>query len=229
MKHKIIITGGSGFVGQILQKGLRKKGYQVDVFDKYRGRIVNLLRAKYFGTSTSKNVLDFSFWLNDTLSQLEAKLVKAELINPSGDDVLDARANLANRFRGAYAIVHLAGIAHADLPGFSQEDYRRINYDGAINVFEAAKEAVVPKFIFASSVAAYGGNGHFNGIRIEQFPVLESNCCPTSPEQSLSGVYGVLKKQFEDYLLKACMQGNTKAIALRLDAPGFKVKYSEGL
>jgi len=229
MKKKIIITGGSGFVGQFLRKGLRKKGYEVEIFDRYRGWLVNVLRGKYFGTSNSKKILNFSFWLNDILCRLEGTLLKARLIKPTTDDILDARTNLVKRFQGAYAIVHLAGIAHAGLPGFSDEDYRRVNYEGAINVFEAAKEANVPKFIFASSVAAYGGNSHFNGIRIEQFPVLETNHCPASPEESFSGLYGVLKKEFEEYLAEACKKGKTRAIALRLDAPGFRVRYSEGL
>ena len=228
MKKKIVITGGSGLVGQILRKGLRKKGYKVEVFDKYRGWMVNLLRGKYFETFHSYKILTFSFWLNDILSRLERELIKAKVIKSTTDDILDARTNLAKRFRGSDVVIHLAAIPHPFLPGVSDEDYRRINYTGAVNVFEAAKEANVPKFVFASSVAAYGGDHKIGAFRIERFPILETSPCLTSPKENLCGIYGVLKKEFEDYLAEACKKGNTRAIALRLDAPGFRVGYSEG-
>lgn len=32
----VTITGGSGFVGQMLQVGLRQRGYEVRVFDQFR-------------------------------------------------------------------------------------------------------------------------------------------------------------------------------------------------
>src|SRR4029450_6551045 len=115
MKRKIIITGGSGLVGQILQRGLRRKGYHIEVFDKYRGWLVNVLRAKYFATSRSTRTLDFAFRLNSVLSELEKKLIEVRLIKPSADDILDARLNLAERFRGADAVIHLAALAHADI------------------------------------------------------------------------------------------------------------------
>jgi len=224
MERKIIITGGSGLVGQILRKGLRKKGYEVDVFDKYRGWVVNALRAKYLATSNSKGALEFAFWLNPILARLEKKLIDAKLIKATPDDILTARSNLVERFTGSYAVIHLAALAHGDLPGFGEEDYRRINYEGAINVFEAAKEANVPKFIFSSSVAVYGSN-YLQGLKIARFPILETNRCPVSPEEN---IYGVLKNQFEDYL-EANTQGRIKAVALRLDAPGHRVPYPDGL
>src|ERR1700688_4116569 len=48
----ITITGGNGFVGRILQSGLRKRGYEVVVFDKMRGPLVDFLRRRHLGTST---------------------------------------------------------------------------------------------------------------------------------------------------------------------------------
>jgi nucleoside-diphosphate-sugar epimerase len=223
MKRKIIITGGSGLVGQILLRGLRQKGYHVEVFDRYRGWLVNVLRAKYFATSRSTRTLDFAFRLNSVLSELEKKLIDARLIKPSADDILDARLNLAERFRGTDTVIHLAALAHADIPGFDEGDYRRINYEGAINVFEAAKQAGVPKFVFSSSVAVYGSN-YLQGMKIARFPILETNRCAVSEGEN---IYGVLKNQFEDYL-EAHATHKTNAVALRLDAPGHRVPYPEG-
>jgi len=211
-------------VGQILRKGLRKKGYQIDVFDQYRGWMLNVLRAKNFGASSSKTAVNFSLWLNSTFSRLETRWIQSGIIKRTTDDILDKRSNLVQRFKGSDAVIHLAALAHADLPGFTEEDYRRINYDGAVNVFEAAKEAKTPRFVFASSVAVYGTHD-FHALQIEQFPILETNRLPVSPDEN---IYGVLKNQFEDYLAENA-SASTKAVALRLDSPGHRVPYPEGL
>ena len=101
------------------------------------------------------------------------------------------------------------------MPGAEPDDYRRINYDGAANVFAAAQEAGVRKFIFASSAQVYGIN---DPVRIDQFPILESNYLPT-PEDGQSD-YGALKVEFERHLAEAAPRGETQAVALRLECPG---------
>ena len=54
MSEKIImLTGGSGFVGQLLQVGLSQRGYGVRLFDQYRGIAITLLRRRYLGASRS--------------------------------------------------------------------------------------------------------------------------------------------------------------------------------
>ena len=35
---RVLITGGSGFLGQLLRVGLEREGWEVRVFDPYRGR-----------------------------------------------------------------------------------------------------------------------------------------------------------------------------------------------
>jgi nucleoside-diphosphate-sugar epimerase len=82
--------------------------------------------------------------------------------DPSGDgyrkvvyrrgDVRDTDA-LAEAFSGADVVVHLAfqitGTA-------SRQTIRAINVDGTVNAFRAAAAAGVRRFVYASSVAAYG-------------------------------------------------------------------------
>lgn len=67
-------------------------------------------------------------------------------------DVRD-REVLRDTFRDADVVVHLAfqvtGAA-------SDETIRSVNIDGTLNVFDAAAAAGVSRFVFASSVAAYG-------------------------------------------------------------------------
>jgi nucleoside-diphosphate-sugar epimerase len=68
------------------------------------------------------------------------------------------REDLARTFReiatagGAKVLVHLA--AYYDFTGRHHPEYRRTNVDGTRNVLEAAREAGIGGFVFASSVAA---------------------------------------------------------------------------
>src|ERR1700722_19239605 len=67
-------------------------------------------------------------------------------------DVRDPVA-LAQAFAGAEVVVHLAfmitGTAGADT-------IRAINVDGTVNAYRAAREAGAERFVYSSSVAAYG-------------------------------------------------------------------------
>lgn len=67
-------------------------------------------------------------------------------------DVRDPAA-LTEAFRGADVVVHLAFLVTGTA---SPEAIRSINVDGTVNAFRAAEAAGVSRFVFASSVAAYG-------------------------------------------------------------------------
>jgi nucleoside-diphosphate-sugar epimerase len=60
---------------------------------------------------------------------------------------------LAEAFRGADVVVHLAFIITGAAP---RETIRAINVEGTLNTFRAAAEAGASRFVYASSVAAYG-------------------------------------------------------------------------
>jgi len=212
----ITITGGSGFVGQILQSGLRAQGYHVRVFDNAKGPLVGLVRRRYLGTSTQAIPLALARFLRRGFRFTERFLTQSGFIRPSGDDILDQRDRLAARFRGSDAVIHLAALPHPNVPGMTESDFRRINYDGSINVFEAAREAGVAKFILASSGQVYGIN---KPVRIDQFPILETNYCP-GPDEG-QNIYGHFKLEFERYLASKCKSPDgIQAVALRLEFPG---------
>jgi nucleoside-diphosphate-sugar epimerase len=212
---RVTITGGSGFVGQLLRRGLGEQGFRIDVFDRMRGPLVNALRREWHGANAATNGIGRARRLRALRLETERRLVRAGILRPTADDILDLRSRLAERFRGSRAIVHLAALPHPNVPGAGPDDYRRINYDGAANVFAAAQEARVPKFVFASSAQVYGIN---DPVRIDQFPILESNYLPT-PEDGQSS-YGALKAEFERHLEDAAPGGQTQAVALRLECPG---------
>jgi nucleoside-diphosphate-sugar epimerase len=67
-------------------------------------------------------------------------------------DVRD-RAALEDAFAGADVVVHLAFMITGSA---SRATIRAINIDGTVNAFEAAAAAGARRFVYASSVAAYG-------------------------------------------------------------------------
>lgn len=67
-------------------------------------------------------------------------------------DVRDPDA-LRRAFRGVDVVVHLAFMITGNA---SRETIRAINVQGTLNTFKAAAEAGVKRFVYASSVAAYG-------------------------------------------------------------------------
>jgi len=60
---------------------------------------------------------------------------------------------LATAFRGVDVVVHLAFSVAGTAP---RADLRAVNVDGTLTVFRAARSAGVARFVYASSVAAYG-------------------------------------------------------------------------
>jgi nucleoside-diphosphate-sugar epimerase len=67
-------------------------------------------------------------------------------------DVRD-RAALEEAFQGAEVVVHLAFMITG---AASRETIRQINVEGTLNAFRAAAAAGASRFVFASSLAAYG-------------------------------------------------------------------------
>lgn len=215
--RRVVITGGSGFVGQVLLDGLPRHGFAVDVFDQFRGPVVNLLRRRHFGTSRSTTVLRGAHQIARVQRRLSRMLLGGPLAPPTTDHILDFRSRLAARFAGADAVIHLAAIPHPHMPGATDVDFERINFQGSVNVFEAARQAGVPKFVFASSGQVYAIN---KPVRIDQFPILESNYLPTAADGATT--YARMKVQFEQYMAATCVPGGMQGISVRLEYPGFQ-------
>jgi nucleoside-diphosphate-sugar epimerase len=70
-------------------------------------------------------------------------------------DVRD-RAALEEAFQGADVVVHLAFMITG---ASSRETIRQINVEGTLNAFRAAVAAGARRFVYASSIAAYGFHG----------------------------------------------------------------------
>lgn len=81
-------------------------------------------------------------------------------------DVRDQDA-LREAFAGADVVVHLAFL----IVGGTPETTRAINVEGTLNAFRAAAEAGAKRFVYASSVAAYGFHRDNPVGMTEQWPV----------------------------------------------------------
>ena len=216
MRPVVTITGGSGFVGQLLRRHLAADGCRVEVYDPYRGPLVDLVRRRFLAASGDPRARRAAVRVRAVQKRAEAALLRSHAIRQSGDSILGGRDRMAASFSGSQAVVHLAGIPHPHQPGATDADFIRLNYVASVDVFEAAREAGVRTFIFASSAQVYGINSM---VRIDGFPITEDHPLPLPAEGQTT--YGFLKAAFERYLAGRCTTGATQAVALRLEYPGF--------
>jgi nucleoside-diphosphate-sugar epimerase len=82
-------------------------------------------------------------------------------------DVRDPEA-LQKAFAGVDVVVHLAFLITGNA---SRQTTREINVDGTLNVFRAAAAAGARRFVYASSVAAYGWHDDNPELIAEDWPV----------------------------------------------------------
>lgn len=107
-------------------------------------------------------------------------------------DVRDPAA-LEAAFAGADVVVHLAFLITGTA---SRETIREINVDGTVNAFRAATPAGVSRFVYASSVAAYGFHA--------DNPVGMTEDWPTRPADHL--FYAQEKAELEETLVAAAAE-----------------------
>jgi len=220
----VTITGGSGFLGQLLRVGLQEQGFEVRVFDPYRGPLVNLVRRRYLAAAERSAARRAARVIRATQKRAEPTLVGARLIRRRADDILGDRSMIAAALGGSDAVIHLAGIPHPHQPGATDADLQRLNYDGSVNVLEAAVAAGVATFVFASSAQVYRIN---SPVRVDELPLPESTHLPLPAEGQTT--YGFLKGAFERYLAGRCDQGAIQGVALRLEHPAFRSTTPQNL
>jgi len=106
---------------------------------------------------------------------------------------------------GVDAVVHLAAIAHVTRGSgrvVSEELLSQVNIDGAVSLFQAARQAGVRRFVFLSSVAV-------NGTRTHDRPFSEWDM--PAPEDG----YGRTKLSAEQALLKSASASTTQLVIVR--------------
>jgi len=125
---KVLITGGTGFIGSHLCEFFVEKGYNVVSFDRYNANynLGNLENSKY------KKDIEFIF--GDIRDQ---------------DSVEKASKNVDN-------ILHLAALIAIPYSYISPIAYIKTNIEGTYNVLETAKKFNIEQVIVTSTSEVYG-------------------------------------------------------------------------
>ena len=127
-----LVTGGAGFVGSNIVKGLAERGHQVVCFDLTPA---DALLRKYLEPWSEKVI----FFQGDILKVDDLRQVAAE--NPI-DKIVHAAAFTPSRA--------------SNMEAERSRDIVNINIEGTVNLLDLASSATLKRFLYVSSEAVYG-------------------------------------------------------------------------
>ncbi len=170
---KVLVTGAAGYIGSVLVRQLLNKGYSVVGFDC----------LKFGGDSLYEVMLHPSF-----------EFIQGDIRN---------KEEVKHAMEGIDAIAHLAAIVGDPACKKYSDEAMQTNWEGSVALFEAAEEAGVKRFVFASTCSNYG-----------KMPDPE-NFVTESTELRPVSLYAELKVKFEKYLLHQRKDSKICSTALR--------------
>ncbi len=133
--HKVLVTGGTGFIGSHLVDKLIAEHWNVTVLDNFDPFYNSAIKLD--NIAPHRNNCNF-------------RLVEADLRD---------RQALRQRLTDEYdIIVHLAAKAGVRPSILDAITYQDVNVGGTQNILEFARERDIKKFVFASSSSVYGVN-----------------------------------------------------------------------
>ncbi|HYC41308.1 MAG TPA: NAD(P)-dependent oxidoreductase [Chitinophagaceae bacterium] len=171
--QKILVTGAAGYIGSVLTRLLLQNGYYVRALDSLK-----------FGGEA----------LYDVMLHPNFEFRKSDLRDPVA---------VQQALEGVDGIAHLAAIVGDPACSKFPEEAREVNWDASVKFFEAAEQAGVDRFVFASTCSNYGKMADPDSYVDES-----SELRPVS-------LYAELKVEFENYLLHERKSARICAAALR--------------
>ena len=214
--NKILITGGSGFIGSNLALKLLEKGYQVRVLDN--------LSPQIHGNHPEKT----SPLYQSIMDKVE--FIKGDITNEN---------DLIKSIQGQHSIIHLAAETGTGQSMYEIKKYCDVNIGGTALLLDilANKKHKIKKILVASSRAIYGEGKYkckVHGIvypesRLEinmQRRDFECKCpicgkqvilMPTSEDSKIhpTSVYGITKQNQEQLVLTLGKSMGIQAVAFR--------------
>lgn len=127
--HRVLVTGGAGFIGSHLAQALLELGARVTVVDDLSGGEV-------------ANLDGFREAAGDRLRFVEGSIADADL--------------MADLCRDQRYVFHQAALGSVPRSIEQPDRYFRINVAGTHNLLESARAAGVQRLVFAASSSAYG-------------------------------------------------------------------------
>lgn len=132
MTERVLVTGGSGFIGRILVQALLQRGYNVTILDRARKR------DSAPSTGTSMDIpMDAVRWVHSDTRDWDT---------------------LAEAIKGQDSVVHLAAGSSFLMYEEKPCSHTIGTIAGFQNVLEAARRFSVRKIVYASTSAVYEGN-----------------------------------------------------------------------
>ena len=124
---KVLVTGGAGFIGSHLSRGLVSRGYKVSIFD-------NLSTGKLDG-------------IKELLSPSGAEFIFGDILNSE---------MVRKACRSVDAVIHLAAIKDVQFSIQNPTITHQVNVVGTKNLLDACVSSGVRRFLLVSTSAVYG-------------------------------------------------------------------------
>ena len=131
---KVLLTGGTGYIGSHTAIELIKLGYDVEIMD-------NLYNSKITVLDSIKKI-----------TGVKPKFYRVDLLDKEGMDKMFAVGNYD-------LVIHFAGLKAVGESVKKPLKYYENNVGGTINLLDCMKKYSVKKIIFSSSATVYGDQG----------------------------------------------------------------------
>ena len=188
---KIVITGGTGFIGQGIARALLKRGTLT-------------------GPSGAQEPID-AITLFDVAVPEQRPDGLDERVEIVAGDISDRDTVFGLIDRDDIAVFHLASVVSAG----GEKDFdlaMRINLDGGINILEAARARKgTPRVVFASSLAVFGG---------DDLPSRVTDSTKQNPQTTYGMTKSTGEKMINDYTRKGFIDGRSARLATVVVRPG---------
>lgn len=196
---KVVITGGTGFIGQRLAQAL-------------------LQRGKLTGLDGAESAID-TLVLFDQAVPAERPTWADERVVLQRGDIADAATVRALIDRVDVAVFHLASVVSgAGEKGFDLA--LRVNLTGGLNVFEACRARTasgskagggLPRLVFASSIAVFGAAA---------MPPVVNDYAKQTPQTTYGTTKAICELLVNDYTRKGFFDGRSARLPTVIVRPG---------
>jgi nucleoside-diphosphate-sugar epimerase len=197
---KVVITGGCGFLGQMIAREILKRGE---------------LRGPDGKTAEVDNILLFDQLAPVTPFDWAAKEDKEGRVTTAAGDISDKETVSALVDRDDISVFHLASVVSAG----GEKDFdlaMRVNLQGGLNILEAAraragKQGGTPRLVFSSSLAVFGG---------ADLPKEVDDWTRHTPETTYGMTKAFGELAINDYTRKGFIDGRTVRLPTIVIRPG---------